>query len=203
MKQGGSRRGLPQSFLNRFTQVYINSLNDIDLTCILSTTFPTFPKPTISQLINFNAAIISELQQNTFAHKGSPWEFNLRDLTRLCEALQHASTEYPNYPIDNLIELVYCDRLRTPGDRSKIRDIFETVFGRKFAGTSPVVHVNQSKVWLGDVSLKRETYGVNMNVLKQDNQTLVLRSQLHVLRSLAYCVNLNWMAILVSDFSGV
>jgi hypothetical protein len=50
------------------------------------------------------------------------------------------------------------------------------------------------------VSLKRNGGGVDTNVISQQKSCLVLRSQLAVLRSLAYCVNLNWMSLLVSFY---
>lgn len=102
------------------------------------------------------------------------------------------------YQPESVVLLIYGDRMRTLSDKQCVQNIFESVFERKVRGNSPVVYLNADSVFLGDIRIARKSSGVNANVLKQDKSCLVLRSQLGVLRSLAYCVNLNWMAILVS-----
>lgn len=82
LKQGGSRRGLPKSFLNRFIQVYVHSLTAQDLLFILSRQFKQLPTDILSKMIEFNSKIVCELEGHTFGHKGAPWECNLRDITR-------------------------------------------------------------------------------------------------------------------------
>lgn len=82
LKQGGSRRGLPRSFLNRFIQVYVHSLTDQDLLFILSKQFKNVPFDILVKMIDFNSKIVSELEGHNFGHKGAPWEYNLRDITR-------------------------------------------------------------------------------------------------------------------------
>lgn len=229
MKQGGSRRGLPQSFLNRFVQVHIRLLNNHDYFAILQSKFPQIPHETLQKMIEFNAKI-----QNTQLLALTSFEFNLRDLSRWCEAASYYTTEnaqistrktlekdtqnLPQKPLENgqildqktlkigqfspesTVELVYCARLRSGEDRARLREMFEEVFGREVAGDRPTFYVNHEKVFVGDVSLKRGDGGVNVNVLNGDKNCLVLRKQLGVLRSLMYCVNLNWMSILVSTF---
>lgn len=104
-----------------------------------------------------------------------------------------------SYRPENVVLLIYGDRMRTLSDKQRVENIFESVFGCKVLGTSPVFYLNANSVFLGDVRIERKSSGVNDNVLKQDRTSLVLRSQLGVLRSLAYCVNLNWMAVVVSS----
>lgn len=82
LKQGGSRRGLPRSFLNRFIQVYVHSLTDQDLFFILSRQFNDLPIKILQKMIDFNTKIVCELEEHAFGHKGAPWECNLRDITR-------------------------------------------------------------------------------------------------------------------------
>lgn len=198
LKQGGSRRGLPQSFLNRFTQVFVASMNESDLAIILETQFPTLPSELLVKMIKFNAALVNEIEQHNFGHKGSPWEFNLRDLTRWCEStLYHYKINHKCQP-ENLVELVYSERMRTKEDKEKVKEIFTNVFECSIGGNKPVAHVTPFKVYMGDVALQREVDGCNINMLRQDPACLLLRNQFSLLRSLIYCVNLNWMCILVS-----
>lgn len=55
------------------------------------------------------------------------------------------------------------------------------------------IHVTKEKVLLGDEMLDRGEATVY-----EDNDLLLLRDQKTALKCLARCVNMNWMAILVS-----
>ncbi|CAH1278834.1 unnamed protein product, partial [Diabrotica balteata] len=197
LKQGGSRRGLPQSFLNRFIQVYVNSLTDKDLHFILKNQFNNISADLLLNMVEFNSRMVEQLESHTFGHKGAPWECNLRDLTRWCEAIIYQHNISDIYHPQNVVSLIYSDRMRTLADKNKVQEIFSQVFGCEVGGTGPVAYVTNDRVYFGDVFIERNQVHVDSNVLKQDKTCLVLRSQLDVLRSLAYCVNLNWMAILV------
>ncbi|KAJ3654813.1 hypothetical protein Zmor_013972 [Zophobas morio] len=201
LKQGGSRRGLPQSFLNRFIQVYVTSLTDADLHLILKNQFPNLCPELLEKMLKFNSRVHAELANHSFGNKGSPWEFNLRDLTRWCEAMIYHYKVNPSddrvYQPECLVHLIYGDRMRTLNDKTKINEIFEEVFGRKISGDAAIFYVNNEKVFIGDASLHRNDCGIDANVISEEKSCLVLRSQLPLLRSLAYCVNLNWMSLLV------
>nr|XP_023017788.1 midasin [Leptinotarsa decemlineata] len=203
LKQGGCRRGLPQSFLNRFIQVYVNSLTDRDLHHILSNQFNHLPSEIITKMIEFNTRIANELNSHSFGNKGAPWECNLRDLTRWCEAMIYHfklnSTSNRQYQPESVMNLIYGNRMRTVLDKTRVEELFMEVFSCKVRGSCPILYVSKRDLYIGDVCLERSNRGVNVNVLKQEKTGLVLRSQLSVLRSLAYCVNLNWMTILVGN----
>ncbi|XP_044268494.1 midasin [Tribolium madens] len=203
LKQGGSRRGLPQSFLNRFIQVYVTSLTDKDLNLILSNQFPGIPREIIDKMLKFNSRVHDELDSHSFGNKGSPWEFNLRDLTRWCEAMIYHFEVNPSvdkkYQPESLVHLIYGDRMRTLRDKRKVSEMFKEVFGRGISGDAPVLYINNEEVWIGDAGLRRNKDRIDVNVISEEKSCLVLRSQLPVLRSLAYCVNLNWMSLLVGS----
>lgn len=203
LKQGGSRRGLPKSFLNRFIQVYINELEDTDLYIILKAQFPQLPDDILTKMIKFNMKVMQAILDHTLGTKGSPWEYNLRDMTRWCEIMLYRQNNTLDddkiYSPQSVVHLIYCDRMRTLEDRKRIEEMFRDVFGCEMDGDSPVFYVNNSHVFVGDVSVERNTSACNVNVLNQSISSLVLRKQLPVLRSLMYCVNLNWMSILVSS----
>lgn len=148
-------------------------------------------------MIEFNTKIVAELEGHTFGHKGAPWEFNLRDVTRWCEAVLANGTK-GIYKPESFVGLIYSDRMRTLNDKKMMCFVFEEVFNCKISGDAPIVYVTEAEVHFGDVTLKRESQGVNLNVLKQERPSLVLRGQVSLLRSLAYCARLNWLAILVS-----
>jgi midasin len=81
--QGGGRKGLPKSFLNRFTKVYVESMTREDYFSIMSTKFPSIPTMVLQQMIEFNSKLENDIvTDKLYGQLGSPWEFNLRDLFR-------------------------------------------------------------------------------------------------------------------------
>lgn len=187
LKQGGSRRGLPQSFLNRFIQVYVNPLTHEDLSLILNDQFPELGHAVIEKMLEFSFRIFQDLS----TAKGAPWEFNLRDLTRWCEVTVGLKKEEMYQP-EKFVQLIFADRMRTLKDKEKVTEVYRDVFGCD-AGASTVLYVNSDCVFFGDVQLEKSFNGMEIN-----KSYLVLRSQLPVLRSLALCVKQNWMSLLVN-----
>ncbi len=59
--QGGGRKGLPKSFLNRFTQVYVDTLTDADLEFIAQSMFPSLDAVLLRRMIAFNARLHSDI----------------------------------------------------------------------------------------------------------------------------------------------
>lgn len=51
LRQGGGRKGLPQSFLNRFTKVYLRKLNSIDLCHVVNGKYSEFFKTLLEFLV--------------------------------------------------------------------------------------------------------------------------------------------------------
>ncbi|XP_066138163.1 midasin [Euwallacea fornicatus] len=206
MKEGGSRRGLPKSFLNRFIQVYISAFSFHDMEIILTNQFPSIPDEILKKMIDFNYKLATRLNERSFGNKGSPWECNLRDLIRWCQAtLRHfesnpssAKRLSPEYTA----QLIYIDRMRSIADKKQVEELYKEVMGCAIKGSNPVGYIEEDQVHFGEVCLKRGQDKLNDSVLKQGEGHLILRGQQGVLRSLTYCVNQNWMAILVGN-SGV
>lgn len=59
LQQGGGRKGLPKSFLNRFTQVWMEELDDHDMQLIIASQFHTLASEMITRMIRF----VRELQR--------------------------------------------------------------------------------------------------------------------------------------------
>ncbi|XP_077262322.1 midasin [Temnothorax americanus] len=198
LRQGGARRGLPRSFLNRFTQVSIDALMQDDLMFILGVQFPQLPVELINAMVRFNSELASEAGI-VWGHAGSPWEMNLRDLTRWCETIiEAASNEFRSSNLDynpgDSVELIYVNRMRTNEDRQKVYQVYKNIFLESYPlplNQLPM-YITEDKLFIGDVTLSRKNCSE-----PQDFNLLVLREQKKTLRSLMQCVKMNWMSILV------
>ncbi|XP_066999962.2 midasin [Anabrus simplex] len=230
VRQGGARRGLPQSFLNRFTQVYIDALSDADLELILMSLYPTLAHDLVVRMVQFNSRLAREIGElKLWGHRGSPWELNLRDLCRWCQALTEdkgirdfGSDDLEDIDMTNetgtgnettlnpgrYVGLVYVDRMRTLQDKEKVKEIYCEEFGEDYplCCDTPRVHVARDMVFVGDVALPRNVADKEIDepksvpppcVCPPEQQLLLLRKQFPTLQSLAKCVNMNWLSILV------
>ena len=196
-RQGGGRRGLPMSFLNRFTKVYIEAFTDDDLMSITRTLWPQLPLITTNSIIDFNSKMVSEVGI-LWAHAGSPWGLNLRDVMRWVHATiasgkKNWCQENNDYNPGNVVEMIYADRMRNAEDKLHVRHIFKKMCKTfPLAPDQPIVYVTKKSVYIGDISLPRNEYAT-----VNDPHLLILRDQLPTLRTLAGCVKLGWHPLLV------
>lgn len=58
--------------------------------------------------------------ERRWGQRGSPWEFNLRDMFRWCELMQ-ADQSPGFYNPGQHVALVYADRMRTEADKAQVR----------------------------------------------------------------------------------
>ncbi len=91
LQEGGGRKGLPKSFLNRFTRVHIELLGPQDLNHIAAALHPRLPAATLSKMVALLGALHAEAGAGRgFAAAGGPWDLNLRDLLRWCDLAEGA-----------------------------------------------------------------------------------------------------------------
>ncbi|XP_032340488.1 LOW QUALITY PROTEIN: midasin [Camelus ferus] len=198
-RQGGGRKGLPRSFLNRFTQVFVDPLTVIDMEFIASTLFPAIDKNIVKKMVAFNNQIDHEVTvEKKWGQTGGPWEFNLRDLFRWCQ-LMLVDQSPGCYDPGQHVFLVYGERMRTREDKEKIIAVFKDVFGSNlnpYMGTR-LFHITPCDVQLGYSVLSRGNY-----VPPPTHRPLLLLHQsLQSLESIMKCVQMSWMVILVGPAS--
>ncbi|KAL3632042.1 hypothetical protein CASFOL_025026 [Castilleja foliolosa] len=191
--QGGGRKGLPKSFLNRFTKVYVDELVDEDYLSICTSQFPSIERSLLSKLVVFNKRLHQEtMVHHKFGQDGSPWEFNLRDVIRSCQIIQGASK---NSKSDCFLSSIYLQRMRTSTDRKEVLKLYEEIFGVKpFINPYPRVTLNPDSMVVGDVSIERflcQSSGMVNNNLK------ILPGLRHSLEAVIQCVKHQWLCILV------
>ncbi|KAE8646507.1 midasin [Cucumis sativus] len=195
--QGGGRKGLPKSFLNRFTKVYLDELIEDDYLFICSSLYESIPKPLLSKLILFNKRLHEEVMlHKKFAQDGSPWEFNLRDVLRSCQIIEGAPERLRSYCFLNI---VYVQRMRTAGDRREVLRLYEEVFGAKYLiNPYPRVQLNSRFLIVGNIAIGRNSIQA-CNVAS--SQLKILPGIRQSLEAVAHCIQYQWMCILVGPSS--
>ncbi|KAF8967136.1 hypothetical protein BDZ97DRAFT_1903538 [Flammula alnicola] len=190
LHQGGGRKGLPKSFINRFTKVYIDELTPSDLYTVCSHIFPDIEEATLRAMISFNIQLNDRITvQRTFAQDGSPWEFNLRDVIRwgtLCSSsISHRQPQA-------FLQGVYLHRFRNPQDRRSARAVFNEAFSTSTQNLEdvPPWTISASELQFGHFGTARQ----NMAPLSRPRR--ILKMQLSALESLGDCVSQSWLAIL-------
>lgn len=120
LRQGGGRKGLPQSFLNRFTKVYLRKLNADDLCHVVNAKYGKYfvqlksilASNSVNQsdesyfiargtgfdccerMVTFSERIDNGISNLEFGYKGGPYEVNLRDILRWCDLLSNDQTGF-------------------------------------------------------------------------------------------------------------
>lgn len=124
LRQGGGRKGLPQSFLNRFTKVYLRSLDSTDLCHIIYAKYrnyfdqlKNFLLPNVvdddtksisyfesaeiatifdcgERMVSFSEKLDEGINNLEFGYKGGPYEVNLRDILRWCELISSSKSGF-------------------------------------------------------------------------------------------------------------
>jgi midasin len=194
--QGGGRKGLPKSFVNRFTQVYVDTLVTEDLEFICGALYPNINKEFIKKMITFNERVKREtMELRNFGMSGSPWEFNLRDVLRWIKLLKGTDDAPSNY-----INLLYIHRMRTQADRLQIRNIYEEIFDTLPVNllNPPLHRVTEKELMVGSARYERK----NLRKSAPTNLQL-LPKNLTFIESMLTCVETNVMPLLVGPtFSG-
>ncbi|KAK0528599.1 AAA ATPase midasin [Tilletia horrida] len=173
--QGGGRKGLPQSFLNRFTKVYVHELTDSDMLSICREVFDYVDPALITDMITFNGRLQeATMTKATFGRNGMPWEFNLRDVLRWMLLLPKLSAGDQRRVAVDRMRSMYLDRFRSEADRSAAWQLFESVFGAQDAylkNPIPSLHAGQFQIGCTALpslrNLTQETNGPTQAVLQK------------------------------------
>ena len=85
-QEGGGRKGLPKSFLNRFTRVHVEPMEKTDMAHITTALFPAIPASAAERAVAYVASLADAAKApgGSFARAGAHREFN-RDVLRWCE----------------------------------------------------------------------------------------------------------------------
>lgn len=195
--QGGGRKGLPKSFLDRFSVVHMEELDRSDLRAIAEALFPTVDTAILERMIAFNQRVHEETTVGrSFGMEGSPWEFNLRDVLRWLSLVQ-ASSGFDAHRFQPLeyVRLLYLQRFRNRADREHVARIFAGIFGTEIEpDEQPWVAVTADSVQVGHSLYPRADDGV---ALQRAGFTIPFRRSMHQpLEALTKCLEMGWLSIL-------
>ncbi|KAJ5758589.1 hypothetical protein N7520_005745 [Penicillium odoratum] len=190
--QGGGRKGLPASFVNRFTVVYAESFTDSDLKTICARLFPGSPSIQTDRLVDFisalNKAIVTDRRLGVV---GGPWEVNLRDIQRWLQLADRGNLQIST---KHFLDVVISQRFRSEDDRKLVSQIYDSIFTDSDVVQKSYFH-----------NLTAEHLQVGLGILTRDRllqrsvepQMRILPKDLHILESLILCIDNSWPSILV------
>jgi midasin len=192
--QGGGRKGLPASFVNRFTVVYADSFKSEDLNMICQRLFPTLEAHTIEQAVQFVDALETDIvHHKRFGAQGGPWEFNLRDTTRWLSLVQGAGLLSAGTAQD-FVNLLFTQRFRSANDRAHVARVFASVYGTQMPTADMFSSVSRSTLQVGLGIVSRDP--IVAPAPKTIGSTSVVSHHLQALQSLMVAVQCSWPIIL-------
>lgn len=192
--QGGGRKGLPASFVNRFIVVYADVFTDEDLKLIASHNFPNLPLEMVTNLIQFVTDMDKQLMiDRSFGAQGGPWEFNLRDVLRWLHLLNSSDPILQQGQADDFLDIMVRQRFRLPRDRSEVTKLYHQVFGAEPRSHSLYHDLNADSSQVGLALLPR-----NANAQPERLPHINVVPRLPELESLMICVKQNIPCILTS-----
>ncbi|KAK4106817.1 midasin [Parathielavia hyrcaniae] len=154
--QGGGRKGLPSSFVNRFIVVYSDVFTKQDLLHITAKKFDQIGGKTQRQLIEFMSRLDDEVvSRRSFGALGSPWEFNLRDTLRWGDLLTSQNALLAGRKPDDYLDVIIRQRFRTERDRQEVNKLFAEIFERAPEQHGLYHDINHYSGQVGLATLKR------------------------------------------------
>jgi MoxR-like ATPase len=197
--QGGGRKGLPKSFLNRFTKVYVDPLTSHDFSCIIHKAFPGLDKSMVTSMIRFNEKIhIDSVERMEIGRTGGPWEFNLRDIFRWCDLCVRNDSPSSSCPV--FARDLYTQRFRSVDDRVAVAATFESLFeGQALSLRTPRISSTQTVFRVGTVTLPKNIGSSRPLYEFTTSETDPLMSLLEPLEAVVRCASMRWPCLLVGD----
>ncbi len=197
--QGGGRKGLPKSFLNRFTKVYVREMNRTDLELICAELFPASSSVEREGLITLTEELVDQTSKvHAFGTLGGPWEFNLRDIMRVFAlGVQAQAISLPADRLKSYLRLVYVARFRSPQDQAMAQDLSERALGLDLGHQNPWPEQTSHHVQVGHALMIRREDPLRCRHLYH-----VDIHNLHQQAALMDCLSSRTLAILVGPKGG-
>ncbi|OTB08493.1 hypothetical protein M426DRAFT_7806 [Hypoxylon sp. CI-4A] len=191
--QGGGRKGLPSSFVNRFIVVYADVFSEEDLLLIAQHNFPTVDSEDVRRMIKFISSLETRiLVERAFGAQGSPWEFNLRDTLRWLNLLTSQDPLLVAGLVEDFLGIAIRQRFRTEKDRLEVDQLYIEIFGKVPKGHQLYHNMSSSYIQVGLAFAER-----NQLVQPLQFPSMDIVPRLAEIESLLICIKHNIPCILV------
>ncbi|KAL2047257.1 hypothetical protein N7G274_001276 [Stereocaulon virgatum] len=191
--QGGGRKGLPASFVNRFIVVYTDNFTPEDLLIISNEIYPGLPHHTIETTLQCVTALSQRLQQHgTFGATGGSWEINLRDVLRWLHLLSSQDGLLSCAKSEDFLDLLFLQRFRTGEDVVVASQILQQYLPRSYSHSS-FSSKSEGLLEIGFGLLPRDRYFKIAAHEPHKNRSTTLPIE----ESVMLCIQNNWPCLLV------
>ncbi|GAA5887893.1 hypothetical protein JCM5296_001800, partial [Sporobolomyces johnsonii] len=195
--QGGGRKGLPRSFLDRFSIVHMEELDSVDLNAIAAALYPDIEADVLRRMIAFNSKVHQQtMEARAFGMEGSPWEFNLRDVLRWLTLVRSSSgLDGRRGEAVEYFRLLYIQRFRNLVDRNHVARLFAEAFGELVdPAERPWPSFTSRHAQIGHSLLPRSDSTISSG--RPSTSPRLLQHSLQPLEALVKCLDMGWLAIL-------
>ncbi|MCJ1379430.1 hypothetical protein MMC17_002531 [Xylographa soralifera] len=193
-RQGGGRKGLPASFVNRFTVVYADLFTATDLLSICNQLYPNISSTTIKTMVQYVTEISHMTQKSqTVTIAGGPWEFNLRDVLRWLHLLDSQERLMSAGQLSDYENFLFLQRFRSRVDCTGIgRRVSPFLTGENNPRRNHFHNIGPLFYQCGLALLSR-----NSKSRLQDSWSCL--QDIQTLESVMLCVQQNWPCLLVGS----
>lgn len=207
LEEGGGRKGLPRSFINRFARVYVDTLKETDMMMIGQQLLqkkicgyygesPCVDESVYSTILQKMVAFIVQLdavQNRGRAKNVNSFEFNLRDIFRWCD-LMLANQNVNDWHPEVFLPMLFLQRMRDSSQRERALALFNSVFGLQYV--PPLFPRSTSRTRPS----RLETRSVAASTARKPRGTSrFLRQSLPFLESLLFAVQNKLPCLLIGD----
>jgi len=193
--QGGGRKGLPASFVNRFTVVYADTFQSEDLSLICRRSFPDVSSGAIEKAVKFVSNLnVEVVQRQRFGTNGGPWEFNLRDISRWLALAQADKGLVRAGTARDFIYLLFSKRFRSVSDRACVDDLISSVFKDTPYASDLFCSISAKTLQLGLAQLPRNALFAQLSFTGSPRSRS--GGDLQTLQYLMLCIQQTWPVIL-------
>lgn len=190
--QGGGRKGLPKSFVNRFSVVYVDMLTEDDIKLIAHHLYPTLDAELCDKMISFMSKLEEQVViKRQWGSYGAPWEFNLRDTLRWLSLVESPRISNEISPSD-FFDLVVKQRFRTEKDKQNATTLFESIFG-PLEKKDPYYSLQSNFVQCQNAIVTRN----ELVQYQSDTKISNLQSNVPILETIFRCIQQSYPLILV------
>ncbi|KAG8629056.1 hypothetical protein KVT40_002921 [Elsinoe batatas] len=194
--QGGGRKGLPASFVNRFTVVYAEVLRQQDLLTLCQQTSEDIDVGTVTKVVDLIEKVNEGLQAGSIGSAGSPWELNLRDSKRWLELVSSPQRLLRAADTRHVMSTVIAQRFRTQRDQAHVLEWYRKIdnhFGDALRGMPHCLSSESFQVGFGLLARKPANKMTNTRLYENYD----FQAHLDTLESVMLCMQKNWPVLLV------